>query len=253
MDIRTTISSTTRIRSCKVERTRILIVEDDHRFGELQKDYLEHNGYEVQWVKDGLSIEEVICHFKPKLIILDLMLPGLSGFDICRKIRGCFSGIILFLSSSEDDIDHVACLEVGGDDFVNKPIRPRVLLARIQMLIRSREPRENTKITEEPEALCFGKLHLKRKSREVKLDANNVKLTASEFSLLWILARHPDQIMERSFLFQELRGIEFDGMDRSVDTKIVSLRKKLADTESIPKRIITVRNKGYLLSSDAWG
>ncbi len=233
-----------------MDNSRILIIEDDQRFGELQRDYLEQNGFNVVWLQDGREVEATIQSFQPNLIVLDLVLPGASGFDICRNIRPRYSGGILFLSASEDDIDHVACLEIGGDDFVNKPIRPRVLMARIQMLLRRNEA---CNIKQEPETLCLGKLSLKRKSREATLDSSHVRLTASEFNLLWTLAKHPDQVLERGYLFQELRGIEFNGVDRSVDTKIVSLRKKLSDTTGMPKRIITVRNKGYLLASDAWG
>lgn len=233
-------------------KTRILIVEDDVRLGELQRDYLEQNNFDVVWLADGLKAASTVCEYQPHVVVLDLKLPGLSGFDVCRRIRSAYSGIILFLSASEDDIDHVACLELGGDDFVNKPIRPRVLMARIQMLLRRQQQSHNLKSIQEPDTLAFGKLSLKRKSRDASLDSNTIKLTASEFNLLWILARNPDEIMDRSYLFRELRGIEFDGVDRSVDTKIVSLRKKLLDAEDVPKRIITVRNKGYLLASDAW-
>lgn len=233
-----------------MKEPKILLVEDDERFGELQRDFLVDKGFTVRWLRDGLNIAEEIESFDPELIVLDLMLPGTTGLDICRNIRASFKGSIIFLTSSDDDFDHVACLELGADDFLSKPIQPRVLLARIRMLTRrigsmSVSPELKT-------ALRYGTLQLKRAARDVNLDGARIELTGSEFELLWVLATHPDKVLSRSYLFQVLRGIEFDGMDRSVDTKIVSLRRKLRDTEGTPRRIVTIRNKGYLFSSGSW-
>lgn len=228
---------------------RVLLVEDDEHVGELQRDFLLQQGLAVLWLKDGLKIDEHLCEFRPHVIVLDLMLPGASGLDICRMIRSTYSGIILFLTSSDDDIDHVASLELGADDFVTKPIRPRVLLARIQMLVRRRQESQPVASSE---TLSYGMLKLKKISREAFVGDQAVRLSNSEFQLLWLLASHPDKVLERNFLFQQLRGIEFDGLDRSIDTKVVALRKKFFDVDDIPKKIITVRNRGYLFCSDAW-
>lgn len=227
-----------------------MLVEDDPVLGQLQKDYLEQQGIDVRWLKDGQNTLAELRQFNPALLILDLMLPGMSGLDICREIRQHYQGLILFLTASEDDIDHVTCLELGADDFVNKPINPRVLLARVRMLLRRKSP--ESKIASSSDSLEFGILKLKQRSREVYLDKAAIKLTGSEFALLWILASHYDEVLDRQTLFSKLRGIEFDGFDRSIDTKIVSLRKKLSDTGAVQKRIITVRNKGYLFASDGW-
>ncbi len=236
-----------------MSNTRVLLVEDDQRLGELQRDYLVQQGMEVSWLRDGYDVDLEIGRFKPDVVVLDLMLPGRSGLDVCKTIRNNFKGSILFLSASEDDIDHVACIEVGADDFVSKPIKPRVLLARIRMLLRSRSGGNAANSSGNiDDQLNYGRLWLKKKTREVTFAENPIKLSASEFTLLWILASKPDQVLERSVLFKQLRGIEFDGVDRSVDTKIVSLRKKFGDSGDTPKKIVTIRNHGYMFCSDSW-
>ncbi len=235
------------------ENTRILLVEDDKQLAELERDYLSQNGFEVRWVSDGRAAEEAVKEFEPDVVLLDLVLPGVSGLDVCRQLRNFYKGRILFLTGSGDDFDHVACLELGADDFVSKPIQMRVLLARIRMLLR-REQTAADEMNSEQELhqLNFGRLWLNKKSREVKFADEVVSLTMSEFNLLWLLASQADEVLDRNYLFKELRGIEFDGTDRYVDTKIVSLRKKLSDSEGSAKRIITIRSKGYLFVSDAW-
>lgn len=231
---------------------RILLIEDDVRFGELQQDYLSQQGFSVQWKRHGRDVATDILHFAPALIVLDLGLPGISGLDICRNIRADYTGKILILTSSSDDFDHVACLELGADDFATKPINPRVLVARIRMLLRRGDDSESPGNLDNVDCLRFGGLVLKCATQEVYLDGNRIRLSNSEFNLFWIMATHADEVMERGALFTLLRGIEFDGVDRSIDTKIVALRKKLNDSSSASRRIVTVRNKGYLFSSIAW-
>ncbi len=235
----------------RTESEKILLVEDDTRLGELQRDYLCQQGFDVTWRRHGRGIDGDLAEIAPDLIVLDLHLPGPSGLDICRNIRTRYPGKIIFLTSSEDDFDHVAGLELGADDYLTKPVNPRVLLAHIRMLLRRTE-------TDAPassvcsQTLNFGGLLLKGASQQVSLDGVTVKLSNAEFNLLWLLASRADEVMTRADLFQAMRGIAFDGLDRSIDTKIVGLRKKLLDNAAAPTRIITIRNKGYLFSSTAW-
>ena len=153
------------------------------------------------------------------------------------------------LTASDDDFDHVAALEIGADDFVTKPIKPRVLLARMRMLLRrvDNEPIQTAKTV-----LEFGALSLNQSRHLCEMNGEAVAMTDSEFDLLWLLASTPDQVLSRDVLTKALRGIEYDGLDRTVDNKIVILRKKLGDDSSTPKRIITVRGKGYLFVPDTW-
>ena len=187
----------------------------------------------------------------PDLVILDLMLPGLDGFTVCQQIRPTFAGPILILTAREDDMDQVAGLEMGADDYVKKPIEPRVLLARIRALLR-RFPIGQTTVYENSSSRCFGRLSICRQSRNVLLEGIEVELTSNEFDLLWILADAAGTILNREYLFKTLRGIEYDGLDRTIDVNISRLRKKLGDSSSHPFRIKTVWGKGYLFVFDAW-
>ncbi|MCQ1061327.1 response regulator [Photobacterium sp. DNB23_23_1] len=240
---------------------KIVLVEDDEKLCELLANYLRQQQFEVITVHDGLQAPDVIISHQPDLVVLDLMLPGMDGLSICRKIRGKIQSKIMILTASDDDIDHVAGLEVGGDDFVNKPIKPRVLLARIRMLLRRQinggtlgtdEQSQNQQTASDEQEQRYGKLSINHRSRNCEMDGETVCLTDSEFNLLWLLASHPDEVLTREFLVMETRGIKYDGLDRTIDNKIVTLRKKLGDNPSLPRKIITVRGKGYLFVPDRW-
>lgn len=238
------------------EQPQILLVEDDKKMGQLLADYLSKHGYPVEHVAHGDLAAEAIERLQPALLVLDMMLPGKDGLTICREARPEYSGRILFLTASEDDMDQVAALELGADDFVCKPIQPRVLLARIRMLLRREElagvTAEKSVSKTSSRSLTFGQLQLQKHTRSVMMADQEVLLTQGEFDLIWLLASHAEQTLSREFLFKETRGIEYDGLDRSIDTKVVALRKKLGDNPAIPKRIITVRGKGYLFVPDSW-
>ncbi|MCL1886698.1 MAG: winged helix-turn-helix domain-containing protein [Betaproteobacteria bacterium] len=237
---------------------RILIVEDDERLANLIREYLVHYGYTVEWHDRGDTAESVILAMLPDLLILDVMLPGKSGFDICRDIRPLFGGLILILTAREDDIDEIVGLELGADDYLAKPVEPRRLLARIRALLRrkqtdNQEPNELmddqtgfVSVVPDGSRLRFGSLYINGETRQVMLDGEPVEFTTAEFDLLWLLASHAGQILSRDDILNSLRGISFDGLDRSIDARISRLRKKLNEDPDYPKRIKTVRGKGYL-------
>ena len=240
--------------------TRIMLVEDDEKLSSLIQKYLQQYEFTVTIIRDGNLATDSILAENPDLVVLDLMLPGKDGLTICREIRAQYDGSILFLTASEDDMDHVAGVELGADDFIIKPIQPRVLLARIRMLLRRaqksavRTP-EGASVTVPHTAtniLNFGQLTIHHSKRSVSLAKSPIGLTTSEFDLLWLLASHAEEILSRNFLYKTLRGIEYDGMDRAMDTKIANLRKKLGDNASLSTRIITVRGQGYLFIPDSW-
>jgi len=242
--------------------TKIVLVEDDLKLCELLAHYFRQQQFDVVTVSDGNLATDTIIQHQPDLVVLDLMLPGVDGLTICRNVRPMVSSKILMLTASDDDIDHVAGLEIGADDFVNKPIKPRVLLARIRMLLR-RGDEEHT-VDSEPALLdeslsgdgaterSHGSLSLNCRRKSCSLDNEEICLTDSEFDLLWLLACRPDEVLSRDFLVKSTRGIEYDGLDRTIDNKIVSLRKKLNDNPALPRKIITVRGKGYLFVPDRW-
>lgn len=238
------------------KKPRILIVEDDERLASLSRDYLESNGMEVGVVGDGkLAISRIIKE-QPDLVVLDLMLPGADGLEVCREVRGDYNNPILMVTARSEDVDQVLGLEMGADDYVAKPVRPRVLLARIRALLRRNEqmnapvevvvPANN----DHADRLVFDELLIDNGAREVRLRGEAVELTSAEYDLLWLLASNAGRILSRESIFEELRGIEYDGQDRSIDVRISRIRPKVGDDPMNPKRIKTVRSKGYLFVKD---
>ncbi|MFY2508508.1 response regulator [Vibrio pectenicida] len=232
----------------------LFIVEDDAKLRSMLAEYFVNHDFDVTTFEDGNSAVNAIVEQQPKILLLDLMLPGTDGLTICRQIRTKYSGQVLMLTASDDDFDHVAALEIGADDFVSKPIKPRVLLARIRMLLRRSVNNELSFDSElkTVNTLSYGELSLNRDRKICLLNDEQINMPDSDFDLLWLLASSPDQVLSRDTLTKTLRGIEYDGLDRTMDNKIVSLRKKLGDSSATPKRIITVRGKGYLFVPDSW-
>jgi DNA-binding response OmpR family regulator len=238
------------------ESQRILAVEDDKRLAELIRDYLQEQGYQVAIERRGDFAVQRILHERPSLVILDLMLPGKDGLTILQQVRTEFDGPVLILTARENDMDQVAGLELGADDYVKKPMEPRVLLARIRALLRrfaratgAKEPDLPNGV---PDELHFGRLSLNRSSHRVTLANENIDLTASEFELFWLLAANAGTILDRDTIYKVLRGSEYDGIDRSVDVMISRMRRKLGDESTPPRRIKTIWGRGYLFVTDAW-
>ncbi|MCY1345644.1 Transcriptional regulatory protein RstA [compost metagenome] len=236
-----------------VEQTawQILIVEDDRRLAELTREYLEANGLRVSIEGDGGKAVERILREQPDLVVLDLMLPGEDGLSICRKVRGQYKGPILMLTARSDDMDQVLGLEMGADDYVCKPVRPRVLLARLRAMLRRSHSGAADESGEEQRRLEFGALVIDNAMREAWLREQSIELTSAEFDLLWLLASNAGRILSREEIFNALRGIEYDGQDRSIDVRISRIRPKIGDDPMHPRLIKTVRSKGYLFVGEA--
>jgi len=237
-------------------KTRILLVEDDERLADLTAEYLRKNDFEVTIEARGDTAEARILTDDPDLVILDVMLPGKDGFEVCRAVRDKYSGVILMLTARDEDLDQILGLELGADDYIAKPVQPRLLLARIKALLR-RAPTPSTSADEATETeamaeLSFGSFNISHATRSAHLGGEAIDLTTVEFDLLWLLARHAGNILSRDDLLQQLRGIGFDGLDRSIDARISRLRRKLGDDPENPTRIKTVRSKGYLFSKHDW-
>lgn len=227
----------------------ILIVEDDERLAQLTCEYLQSQGFTVLLESDGTVAAHRILNEQPDLVILDLMLPGQDGFAICRSVRANYKGPILMLTARTDDVDQVQGLEQGADDYVCKPARPAVLLARIKALLR-RADSVDTKSTM-PDLLTFGQLTIDHARRSAFLADQLIDLTGAEFDLLWLLAVNAGTPLSREKIFSDLRGIEYDGVDRSIDVRISRIRPRIGDDSEQPKVIKTIRNKGYLFVREA--
>jgi DNA-binding response OmpR family regulator len=228
----------------------ILLIEDDARLAELTATYLGQNGLRVAVEARGDRALQRFAQEHPRLVLLDLQLPGMDGLDICRELRRTHDVPILILTARDTEFDHVIGLETGADDYVMKPVEPMVLLARVRALLR-RVERTGTGHEKRPD-LHLGALRISETSREVWLHGHPVALTTQEFELLCLLARRAGELVSRDEVFRAVRGIDYDGMDRSIDGRVSKLRRKLGDDAAAPTRIKTVWGKGYLLVPDAW-
>jgi len=226
----------------------IALVEDDARLSDLISRYLEKNGFRVQRTARGDQAVELVRRHNPDLLILDVGLPGEDGFAICRQLRPLYRNPIMMLTARDEDIDHVLGLELGADDYVIKPVEPRVLLARVTALLR----RGKSPVEEEPPVLQFGRLIINTVSRSVSLSGQLVPLSSNEYDLLRHLASNAGRIQSRATLFQELYGRQYDGVDRMLDVRISQLRRKLGEDADSSERIKTIWRQGYLFVPDAW-
>lgn len=225
---------------------RVMIVEDDERLALLTRDYLVANGLDVSIISNGNEAIRRISSEQPDLVVLDLMLPGADGITVCREVRKTFRNPILMLTARTDEMDQVLGLEMGADDYVPKPVKPRLLLARIRALLR----RVEGEMEATPQRLEFGLLVVDNGAREVLLDGESIEMTSAEYDLLWLLSSNAGRVLSRELIFEKLRGIQYDGQDRSIDVRISRIRPKIGDDPDNPKRIKTVRSKGYLFVSD---
>ena len=228
----------------------ILLIEDDARLAELTATYLGQNGLRVSVEARGDRALERFEQERPRLVLLDLLLPGKDGLSICRELRQAHSVPILILTARDTEFDHVIGLESGADDYVMKPVEPMVLLARVRALLRRAERSEPN--GERRPDLHLGALRISETSREVWLQGRPVPLTTQEFELLSLLAKRAGELVSRDEVFRSMRGIDYDGLDRSIDGRVSKLRRKLGDHAAAPTRIKTVWGKGYLLVPDAW-
>ena len=237
---------------CSDTPNQLLLVEDDVRLANSTREYLEKKGYDVAVEYRGDTAVRRILKDKPDLVILDLMLPGLDGLEVCRRVRPVFDAPILMLTARDENTEQIEGLEVGADDYVAKPVVPRVLLARIRALLRHDRRIIDAAKDIEPTIASAGELHIDYNNRIVTLKNLPINCTEVEFELLWLFATHAGQILSRDYIFQRLNGYEYDGVDRSVDIRVSRLRKIFEHDLAKPTRIKTVRGKGYVFVESAW-
>ena len=228
----------------------ILLVEDDRRLAELTATYLRQNGLRVVIEARGDSALERFAKERPSIVLLDLMLPGMDGLVVCRELRKLGDVPILIFTARDTDLNQVIGLEAGADDYVTKPVDPIVLLARVRALLRRAASR--TIADGRPKDIQLGGLCISESSREVWLHDRLIDLTTQEFELLNLLAKRAGQLVNRAEVFRVMRGIDYNGLDRSIDVRISKLRRKLGDDADAPVRIKTIWGKGYLLVPGAW-
>ena len=237
-----------------MDKTKLLIVEDEPTLLDTLKYNLERQGYEVVTASDGVQALSTARTEKPDLVILDIMLPGLDGFEVCRILRQEMSLPILMLTAKDEEVDKIVGLEVGADDYLTKPFSMRELLARVRAHLRRvrllREELETSGQTDQESpyggvVFSFGDLVIDESRREIRRDDDVLALKPKEFELLLFLARNRGIALGRSLILERVWGWDFDGGSRTVDVHIRWLREKIEVDPAHPSRILTVRGIGY--------
>jgi len=221
---------------------KILVVDDDRKTVSLVKLYLENDGHKVLCAYDGVEALRLAREERPHLVVLDLMLPGLDGLQVCRTLRSECDVPIIMLTAKTTEGDKLTGLELGADDYVTKPFSPRELAARIKAVLR-RTPSES--LERGPEQVTYGDFQMDFRRYTLTVAGQPVDLTPTEFRLLGALVREAGQVLSREQLIEKVLGSDFDGFDRTVDVHILNLRRKLGDDPSHPRYIKTVYGAGY--------
>ena len=222
---------------------RILIIDDDARLAAMVSDYLAAAGFTVERRLTALEGLDAAARGAPDAVILDLMLPDLDGFEVCRRLRAGSDVPILMLTARGEDTDRIVGLELGADDYLAKPFNPRELLARIRAILRRRAaPRTDAN------AMRFGRLTIDRGARAVRIDGEAKVLTSYQFDLLVALAENAGRVLNRDRLLDLVKGEELEAFDRSIDVHVSRIRAAIEDDPKHPRRIITVRGSGYVFA-----
>jgi len=221
---------------------RVLVVDDDEKTVELVKLYLNRDGYRVLTAYDGIEALRLAREGHPDLIVLDLMLPGIDGLEVCRTLRAESDVPIIMLTARTTDQDKLTGLELGADDYVTKPFSPRELAARVRAVLR-RLPGERG-----PDKIRSGEITVNFIKHEASIDDKPLGLTEVEFKLLGVLAKEPGRVFSRAELINKALGYNFEGFDRTIDVHILNLRRKLEPDPSHPRYIKTVYGAGYKFS-----
>jgi len=225
---------------------RILIVDDEEMIVKTVKAYLDREGFKTYTAADGETALRAFEEKGPDLIVLDLMLPNISGIEVTKRIRAQSSVPIIMLTAKAGEADRVVGLELGADDYVVKPFSPRELVARVRAVLRRIEGDASA-----TEKITSGALDIDLKTREVKVDSKAVELTPTEFDLLAFLARHPGQVFTRLQLLREVQGYTYDAFARTIDTHIKNLRRKIEEDPKTPQYILTVHGVGYRFARES--
>ena len=224
------------------QKRRILVVEDDHKTAELVKLYLERDGYQVMTAYDGLQGLDLARDGSPDLVVLDLLLPGINGMDVCRKLRQESDVPIIMLTAMSTEQDKLEGLDLGADDYVTKPFSPRELAARVRAVFR--RTTEDSLLMGSPE-LEWGQLKIDFHKHQALVAGQEIHLTPTEFRILAVLAGEPGRLFSRGQLVDKALGYDFEGMERTIDVHVLNIRRKIELDVNQPQYIRTVYGMGY--------
>jgi DNA-binding response OmpR family regulator len=235
--------------------TPLLLIDDDARLATMVAEYLGDSGYAVRHASDGEQGLAALAQEVPALVVLDWMMPGMDGLEVCRRIRmlpGAAARVpLLMLSAKGDPMDRIIGLEIGADDYLPKPFEPRELLARIRAVLRRHAPLENaTAEAGEPQRppLRFGGLEIDRDARRISVHGQPCELTSYQFDLLVAMAERAGRVLTRDQIMEAVRGRELEAFDRSIDVHIGRIRQAIEADSKAPQRILTVRGVGYVFA-----
>jgi DNA-binding response OmpR family regulator len=220
----------------------ILMIEDDEPLAAMVSEYLGTHGFAVTVAPRGELGLELLARGGFQAVLLDVMLPDLDGFEVCRRIRAGGDTPVLMLTARGDDTDRIVGLELGADDYLPKPFNPRELLARLKAVLRRRSRPEHRPV------LRFGRLEIDREARHVRLDGRERPLTSHQFDLLAALAESAGRVLSREALMERVRGDALEAFDRSIDVHVSRIRAAIEDDPRRPRRILTVRGAGYVFA-----
>jgi DNA-binding response OmpR family regulator len=230
----------------------LLMIEDDSRLAQMVVEYLAQSGFEVTHAPDGEQGLEQLPLVMPELVVLDLMMPGMDGLEVCRRIRalpGDLSRVpVIMLTAKGDPMDRIIGLELGADDYLPKPFEPRELLARIRAVLRRRGDSNGAPATRTTPAMRFGSLEIDRDARTVSVHGELCELTSYQFDLLVAMAERAGRVLTRDQIMEAVRGRELEAFDRSIDVHIGRIRNAIEADSKEPKRILTVRGVGYVFA-----
>lgn len=226
-----------------INRRTVLVVEDEPQIADIVRQYLEKDGYRVVVSADGARAAEEFSRLRPDLVLLDLMLPGLDGYEVCRRIRAQGTTPVIMLTARDEEADKLVGLELGADDYITKPFSPREVVARVRAVLRrargSEPPAEPIRVLD---------LEIDPVRFEARRAGTVLSLTPTEFKLLLTLARHPGRAFTRLQLIDQVQGYAFEGYERTVDAHVKNLRQKLEPDPRRPRYVLTVHGVGYRLA-----
>lgn len=225
----------------------VLVVDDDRNLQKVLQEYFAKENFVVYTASDGLAALEAVQRYKPSILLLDLMLPGLDGWEVCRRLRRMSSIPIIMLTARDDEADQLVGLEIGADDYITKPFSLREVSARVRALLR----RTYGEILQPEQVLRYGALELDVAQHVLRCDGRVVELTPIEFGLLEVFMRAPQRVFNRLQLMENTHGFAFDGYERTMDAHIRNLRKKIEKDSRRPEYILTVYGIGYKFGGDS--
>ena len=232
--------------------SQLLMIEDDARLAKMVVEYLGQSGFEVTHAADGETGLEQLQLIQPELVILDLMMPGIDGLEVCRRIRALQGDVarvpVLMLTAKGDPMDRIIGLELGADDYLPKPFEPRELLARVRAVLRRRGETGSASVSRSTPVMRFGSLDIDRDARTVVVSGLACELTSYQFDLLVAMAERAGRVLTRDQIMEAVRGRELEAFDRSIDVHIGRIRNAIEVDSKEPKRILTVRGVGYVFA-----